>query len=221
MCWSAPWAIRTRCLRVPSSSLGQPHPRPERARGGPARPVPAPRLRLERRPRGARPQARPQRRAGARGARLARAISTSFTPRTSRPTAPCRGRSSAARDGRERLRRPPDARAADADLGNRAELRAWSPGRSTADSMGARRSATSVYLSRHGCLLAEEGSEIALAAVEAHGRRFRERSESQVLEHVELGPPASRRLSSLQSTTLPWRRPGPRRLERRGAADPG
>lgn len=42
----------------------------------------------------------------------------------------------------------------------------------------------SVYLSRHGCLLAEEGSEIALAAVEARGRRFRERSESQVLEHV-------------------------------------
>jgi hypothetical protein len=41
----------------------------------------------------------------------------------------------------------------------------------------------SVYLSRHGCLLAE-GSEVALAAVEASERRFRELSESQVLEHV-------------------------------------
>jgi hypothetical protein len=41
----------------------------------------------------------------------------------------------------------------------------------------------SAYLSRHGCLLVE-GSEVALAAVEAEGRRLSERSEPQMLERL-------------------------------------
>jgi hypothetical protein len=41
----------------------------------------------------------------------------------------------------------------------------------------------SVYLSRHGCLLVD-GTEVALVAVPARGRRFGELSEPQVLEHL-------------------------------------
>jgi hypothetical protein len=41
----------------------------------------------------------------------------------------------------------------------------------------------SAYLSRHGCLLAE-GSEVALSAVQASGRRFAASSEPEMLEHV-------------------------------------
>ncbi len=41
----------------------------------------------------------------------------------------------------------------------------------------------SAYMSRHGCLLID-GSEVALAAVQANGRRFAELSEPQVLEYV-------------------------------------
>lgn len=41
----------------------------------------------------------------------------------------------------------------------------------------------SAYISRHGCLLID-GSEVALAAVQASGRRFAELSEPQVQEHV-------------------------------------
>lgn len=41
----------------------------------------------------------------------------------------------------------------------------------------------SAYMSRHGCLLID-GSEVALSAVQATGRRFAELSEPQVLEHV-------------------------------------
>jgi hypothetical protein len=41
----------------------------------------------------------------------------------------------------------------------------------------------SAYISRHGCLLVD-GSEVALSAVQASGRRFTELSEPQVLEHV-------------------------------------
>jgi hypothetical protein len=41
----------------------------------------------------------------------------------------------------------------------------------------------SVYLSHHGCLL-DEGSETALVAVPARGRRFAELSEPQVLERL-------------------------------------
>jgi hypothetical protein len=44
-------------------------------------------------------------------------------------------------------------------------------------------SSLSAYISRHGCLLAEE-SEVALSAVQATDRRFVEMSEPQVLEHV-------------------------------------
>lgn len=39
------------------------------------------------------------------------------------------------------------------------------------------------YVSRHGCLLAS-GSEVALAAVEARGRRFPAMTQRQALEHV-------------------------------------
>lgn len=41
----------------------------------------------------------------------------------------------------------------------------------------------SAYTSRHGCLLID-GSEVALSAVQATGRRFAELSEPAVLEHV-------------------------------------
>jgi hypothetical protein len=41
----------------------------------------------------------------------------------------------------------------------------------------------SAYISRHGCLLLD-GSEVALSAVQASGRKFAELSEPQVLEHV-------------------------------------
>ncbi|HEY6551024.1 MAG TPA: hypothetical protein VIY71_07490 [Solirubrobacterales bacterium] len=41
----------------------------------------------------------------------------------------------------------------------------------------------SAYISRHGCLLVN-GSEVALSAVQATGRRFTELSEPQVLEYV-------------------------------------
>jgi hypothetical protein len=50
-------------------------------------------------------------------------------------------------------------------------------------SSGARSSELSVYLSRHGCLLAD-GAEVALVAVLARGRRFAELSEPQVLERL-------------------------------------
>ncbi len=43
--------------------------------------------------------------------------------------------------------------------------------------------AVPAYISRHGCLL-REGSEIALAAVQAEGRRFPEMTQQQMLEHV-------------------------------------
>ena len=39
------------------------------------------------------------------------------------------------------------------------------------------------YLSRHGCLRIDD-SEVALAAVEATGRRFRAMGEVEVLEHA-------------------------------------
>jgi hypothetical protein len=48
---------------------------------------------------------------------------------------------------------------------------------------GASETELSVYLSRHGCLLVD-GAEVALVAVPARGRRFREMSEPQVLEYV-------------------------------------
>jgi len=41
------------------------------------------------------------------------------------------------------------------------------------------------YISRHGCLLVE-GSEVALAAVEARGRAFPRLSEAEAIEHVRL-----------------------------------
>jgi len=41
----------------------------------------------------------------------------------------------------------------------------------------------SAYISRHGCLLID-GSEVALSAVQASGRRFAELSEPQVLEYI-------------------------------------
>jgi hypothetical protein len=41
----------------------------------------------------------------------------------------------------------------------------------------------SAYLSRHGCLLAED-SEVALSAVQALGRRFASLSEPEAIEHV-------------------------------------
>lgn len=44
-------------------------------------------------------------------------------------------------------------------------------------------SSLSAYISRHGCLLVEDG-EVALSAVQATDRRFPEMSEPQVLEHV-------------------------------------
>ena len=48
----------------------------------------------------------------------------------------------------------------------------------------------SAYISRHGCLLVD-GSEVALSAVQATGRRFTELSEPQVLEYVrELACPS-------------------------------
>lgn len=48
---------------------------------------------------------------------------------------------------------------------------------------GAVETELSAYLSRHGCLLAG-GTEVALVAVPARGRRFAEMSEPRVLEHV-------------------------------------
>ncbi len=39
------------------------------------------------------------------------------------------------------------------------------------------------YLSRHGCLL-RDGAEVALAAVEANGRRFPALSEAETIEHL-------------------------------------
>jgi hypothetical protein len=48
---------------------------------------------------------------------------------------------------------------------------------------GSTMTALSVYLSRHGCLLAD-GAEVALVAVLARSRRFAELSEPQVLEYV-------------------------------------
>jgi hypothetical protein len=50
---------------------------------------------------------------------------------------------------------------------------------------GAKVTQLSVYLSRHGCLLAE-GAEVALVAVPARDRRFAELSEPQVLERLRL-----------------------------------
>ena len=41
------------------------------------------------------------------------------------------------------------------------------------------------YLSRHGCLLVD-GSEVALAAVEARGRAFAQMTEPEAIEHVRL-----------------------------------